>query len=132
MRTLWFAGTVLAVGIVSWCSYPTAAEPARAKGERVAFGLDQRVPWTTSNVKGSPEPPPPYRTERAFAKLTFSEPLDLVPGAGTDRLFVAERWGKVHSFVNRPEVAKADLVLHLEGKDDEGKPRKQVIYAITT
>ena len=46
-------------------------------------GIDKRVPWTTSKVKGSPEPPPPYRTEIAFPKLKFDEPLELsiVPGS---------------------------------------------------
>jgi len=42
---------------------------------RAASGLDQRVPWTTSKVRGSPDPPTPYRTEIAFPKLKFDEPL---------------------------------------------------------
>ncbi len=104
---------------------------AAQKSERRAFGLDKRVPWTTSKVKGSPEPPPPYRTEPAFPKLRFDEPLDLTYAPGTNRLFVAERWGKVWSFVNEPGTGKADLALHLEGKDKTGKPVKQVIYAFT-
>ncbi len=105
---------------------------AGQKTERKAFGLDKRVPWTTSNVKGSPEPPPPYRTEPAFPKLPkFEEPLDLTYAPGTNRLFVAGRWGKLWSFVNNKVVDKADLALHLEGKEDDGKPRKQVIYAFT-
>src|SRR5262245_26406086 len=98
---------------------------------RKEFGLDKRVPWTTSNVKGSPEPPPPYRTERAFPKLKFNEPLDLTYAPGTDRLFVAERWGKLYSFVNKQDVEKADLALELKGKDSKGEPMKQVIYAFT-
>lgn len=102
---------------------------AGQKPERKAFGIDKRVPWTTSNVKGSPEPPPPYRTEPAFPKLKFDEPLDLTYAPGTDRLFVAERYGKIWSFVNKKDVAKANLALHLEGKSVDGKPRKVVIYA---
>jgi uncharacterized repeat protein (TIGR03806 family) len=105
---------------------------AGQKSERKAFGIDKRVPWTTSNVKGSPEPPPPYRTELAFAKLPkFEEPLDLTYAPGTNRLFVAGRWGKLWSFENKKDVDKADLALHLEGKDADGKPTKQVIYAFT-
>ena len=30
------------------------------------YGIDKRVPWTTSHIKGSPEPPAPYRIERVF------------------------------------------------------------------
>jgi uncharacterized repeat protein (TIGR03806 family) len=106
---------------------------AQDKSERKAFGLDKRVPWTTSNVKGSPEPPPPYKTELAFPKLPkFEEPLDLTYAPGTNRLFVAGRWGKIWSFVNQKDVDKADLALEFTGaKDSKGEPMKQVIYAIT-
>src|SRR6185369_16521451 len=71
---------------------------------RKEFGLEKRVPWATSKVKGSPEPPPPYRTEPAFTKLKFEEPLDMTFAPGTNRLFVAERWGKIYSFVNKKDV----------------------------
>jgi uncharacterized repeat protein (TIGR03806 family) len=100
---------------------------------RKASGLEKRVPWTTSKVVGSPEPPAPYRTEPAFPKLPkFEEPLDLTYAPGTDRLFVAERWGKVYSFVNKKDVAKADLALEFKGaKDSKGNPMRQVIYAMT-
>jgi uncharacterized repeat protein (TIGR03806 family) len=105
---------------------------AGEKAQRKAFGLDQRVLWTTSNVKGSPEPPPPYRTEPAFPKLPkFEEPLDLTYAPGTNRLFVAGRWGKIWSFVNKKDIDHADLALEFTGaKDAKGEPMKQVIYAI--
>ena len=35
------------------------------------YGIPKRVPWTTSRLTGTPEPPPPYRIERAFPKLHF-------------------------------------------------------------
>jgi len=73
-------------------------------------GLERRVPWTGSRVQGSPEPPPPYRTEIAFPKLKFSEPLDMTNLPEGDRLFIAERRGKIFSFPNDPAIAKADLV----------------------
>ncbi len=98
---------------------------------RKPFGLEKRVPWTTSKVVGSPEPPPPYKTERAFPKLTFNEPLDLTYAPGTNRLFVAERRGKIYSFMNRADVDKADLVLELVGKDSNGKPTAPGCYALT-
>src|SRR5436190_105781 len=100
MRALACIGLFLAAAALALCS----RQPAAADGEkptRKAFGLDRRVPWTTSNLKGFPEPPPPYRTERAFPRIKFDEPLDLTYAPGTDRLFVAERWGKIYSFVNR-------------------------------
>ena len=78
--------------------------------------------WTTSNVKGSPDPPAPYRVELAFPNLTFNEPLAMTSAPGTDRLFVAERYGRVLSFPNDPNVEHADVLLDL-GKD-------KVIYGV--
>src|SRR5215475_6390813 len=104
-------------------SFAFAVDPVRKP-----YCLEKRVPWTTSKVIGSPEPPPPYRAEPAFPKLPkFEEPLDLTYAPGTNRLFVAGRWGKIWSFVNKRDVDKADLALEL--KDADGK--KQVIYAFT-
>jgi len=75
------------------------------------FGIDRRVPWTTSHVTGTPEPPPPYRTERAFPNLTFKAPLEMVALPGTDRLFILEQSGKIFSFPNRNDSANPDLFL---------------------
>src|SRR5204862_5661178 len=69
----------------------------------------KRVPWTTSKVRGSPEPPSPYRTELAFPKLKFDEPLDLNFGNG--RLFVTERYGRVFTIPTDPNVEKPDLLI---------------------
>lgn len=116
--------SVIAVGLLTFAS---TAEQGK-EPVRKASGLEKRVPWTTSNVKGSPEPPPPYRTELAFPKLPkFEEPLDLTYAPGTNRLWVAGRWGKIWSFVNDKNSDKIDLALEL--KDPKGN--KQVIYAFT-
>jgi putative heme-binding domain-containing protein len=84
-----------------------------AAGETRPVGIEKRTPWTTSRIRGTPDPPAPYRTERVFAKLRFQEPLDLTAAPGTNRLAVAERYGKIYSFPNRPDVAAADLLLDL-------------------
>jgi uncharacterized repeat protein (TIGR03806 family) len=105
----------------------------RQQPVKKAYGLDKRVPWTTSRIQGSPEPPPPYTTELAFPKLPkFEEPLDLTYAPGTNRLFVAERWGKIYSFVNKKDVDRADLALEFKGaRNSKGEQMKQVIYACT-
>ena len=76
--------------------------------------LGERPPWTTSRVQGTPDPPPPYQTERAFANLTFDEPLVLVNHQQSGRMFVAERFGKVHSFFDRQDVSTSDLCLDVD------------------
>lgn len=77
------------------------------------FGLERRIPWTTSRVKGSPEPPAPYRTESAFPGLKFNEPLEMDTAPGSKRLFVAERYGRMLSFVNNRQTDTADEFLNL-------------------
>ena len=86
---------------------------AAPKSIRKPFGLDKRVPWTTSRIAGSPEPPDPYRLEIAFPGLRFSEPLAITHDAATNRFFVAERHGKIYSFVNEPAVTAKDLVIDI-------------------
>lgn len=98
---------------------------------RKPFGLEQRTPWTMSKVIGSPEPPRRYRTQRAYPNLSFTEPLDAIAAPGTNRLFVAERKGKIWSFVADDATEKADLAHDFIGKDEEGKPLPQIVYAIT-
>ncbi len=77
------------------------------------FGLEQRVRWTTSRIKGTPEPPPPYRTESAFPRLTFKEPLEMDAAPIGRRLFVAERYGRILSFVDDAQSDQTDVFLDL-------------------
>ncbi len=57
-----------------------------------SFGAE-RAAWTTSRIKGSPEPPSPYQTEIAFPKLKFDEPVDMTLVPGSNRMVVVERFG---------------------------------------
>jgi uncharacterized repeat protein (TIGR03806 family) len=131
MRRILFCAALVGIGLLL-IDRPSAPAGQDKEPERKAYGLQKRVPWTTSKVVGSPEPPPPYRTELAFPKLPkFEEPLDLTYAPGTNRLFVAGRWGKIWSFINKKDVDKADLALEFKGaKNSKGEPMKQVIYAI--
>ena len=87
-----------------------------AAANDLSFDIDQRVPWAGSRIKGTPDPPPPYRTTVAFPNLKFEEPLAMTSAPGTDRLFVVERYGKVRSFLNQRDVQHADVLLDL-GKE---------------
>ena len=76
----------------------SSAESNSAEETLKPFGLSKRVPWTTSKVVGTPDPPPPYRLERAFPQLSFAAPVYIVQEPGTDRLLVAEHGGKIYAF----------------------------------
>jgi len=105
MRIIAFLVAV-SLGGLSGAITPVGAEPP--------CGIEKRVPWTTSKVKGTPDPPTPYRTERVFEKLQFLEPLALTHHPQSDRLFVAEYLGKIYSFPTDPSTEKADLFLDLD------------------
>ena len=77
-------------------------------------GLESRTPWTSSNIRGTPDPPLPFEIELAFPHLKFDEPLNLTSTPGTNRLLIAERFGKIFSFPNNSQTTQSDLVLDLE------------------
>lgn len=90
----------------------SAAPNGTSKGRR-PYGLEKRILWTTSKIDGTPDPPDPYRTEIAFPKLKFFEPLELRHIPGTNRLAVAERKGKLFSFANQRDVSTPELLVDL-------------------
>jgi uncharacterized repeat protein (TIGR03806 family) len=74
---------------------------------------EQRVPWTTSRLIGSPDPTPPYRLARAFPQVTFKEPVFIAQDPLSDRLFVVEYAGRIYSFLPSDPTGKKDLFLDL-------------------
>ncbi|WP_417382143.1 PQQ-dependent sugar dehydrogenase [Gimesia sp.] len=101
---------------------------AAVQAEDARFGLEQRVPWTTSRIKGTPDPALPYETERAFPQLKFNQPLAIATAPGEKRFFVAERKGKIFSFnYEDQQTSQADLFFDLKLKE----PALNEIYGIT-
>ena len=87
--------------------------PSITHGADKPFGLERRVPWTTSRITGSPDPPLPYKIEPVFPKQKFTNPVILTSAPGTDRLFVVELKGKIYSFSSRDGQKAAQLVTDL-------------------
>jgi uncharacterized repeat protein (TIGR03806 family) len=93
---------------------------ARADEPEKPYGIEKRIPWTTSHVVGSPEPPLPYRTRKAFPKLNLHQPIYVAPEPGTDQLVAIQHlahWagpGKVVRFKNDPDVTEAETLLELD------------------
>jgi uncharacterized repeat protein (TIGR03806 family) len=74
------------------------------------FGLAKRVPWTTSRMVGSPDPPAPYHLERVFPKIKFKGPVCIAQEPGTNRLLVAENEGKIFAFSrDNPDTDSSEL-----------------------
>ncbi len=101
--------SLFAAGLLAWLA-PSAAEPTGPqKAQPPKAG---RVPWTTSRVVGSPDPPPPFKVVRAFPNLKFNHPLLMTRCPGSDRLFVGEQRGVLYSFADKPD-ARAELFCDL-------------------
>lgn len=102
-----------------------AEEPA----PNPSVGISQRVPWTTSRISGSPEPPSPYKADRVFPNLKFKDPTVLTTAQGSDRWYLAELAGKIFSFPNEPDCTQDDAELFLDLKSF--KEDFQHIYGVT-
>ena len=92
--------------------YPFSKPQAAAENPpvRKATGIEKRELWTTSKVKGSPEPPDPYRVERVYPKLKFDEALEIAAVPGRKAWGIAERKGKIFVFDADPAKAEKKLV----------------------
>src|SRR5262245_44471848 len=103
--------SLLIAALLLLAAFATARAATPGHDPAPAFDTQKRVPWTTSRVFGTPDPPLPYRLARVFEKLPLKEPLFLTHVPRTDNLLVIERSGRILVFPNRPDVAEAALFL---------------------
>jgi uncharacterized repeat protein (TIGR03806 family) len=104
--TLPLAALLAALAVASG---PAAEAPAR------------RVPWDTSHVVGSPNPPPPYHVVRTFPKLQVPCPIAVTHQPGSDRIILIHQmspWtgkGRVLRIKDDPDADTYELLLDLDG-----------------
>ncbi|MBL8793823.1 MAG: PQQ-dependent sugar dehydrogenase [Planctomycetia bacterium] len=86
---LWLVclGAAFILTAACWPVTSAAPEPLPAK----PFGIEKRIPWNTSKVIGSPEPPPPYRVRRTFAELKIANPMGVVHEPGMQSLLLVHQ-----------------------------------------
>jgi len=58
------------------------------------YGIDHRIPWTTSRLVGSPDPPLPYTVEKTFTNINWRAPIFITPEPDTDALLVVQQGGE--------------------------------------
>ena len=87
----------------SWWQSVSSADDAKP------YGIDQRTPWTTSRITGSPDPPPPYQTERIYPRITFDQPVEMVFAPHSERVFVVERKGRIFRLPNEDDSQQREL-----------------------
>ena len=105
------SGLVCVAILASAAALPADDNPSGKSVTRKPWGIETRVPWTTSHVVGTPDPPAPYKTEEAFPHLKFDEPLAMCAVPGANRLAIAQRHGKIYTFENDPQVRDIRLVV---------------------
>jgi uncharacterized repeat protein (TIGR03806 family) len=102
-----FLFSICPAGLMTALSLTDSAPAAKKK----PFGIEKRLPWTTSRVIGSPDPPPPYRLESVYPSIKFDQALELAIIPRSDRWVVAERYGKLYTFSTDPKKARKELLL---------------------
>jgi glucose/arabinose dehydrogenase len=95
------------------------SESPRAKNAR-PYGIEKRVPLTTSRVVGSPDPPLPYRTARAFPQLKLNFPMGIVREPQSNRLLLITQDApysatKIVRIEDVADVQSAETLLTLDG-----------------
>lgn len=96
--------------------------------EEKPFGLERRIPWTTSRVIGSPDPPLPYTVEQTFTQIDWQAPMFVAAEPGTDRLLVVQqgagkdRPSQVLRVRDDPATDKVETLLEVADR---------LIYAVT-
>jgi len=137
MRTRVLLGFALSLIVASWLWGQTPQPAAIAQPAAVAHPFHGRVPWLTSRVVGSPEPPLPFRARRAYPHLQFERPIYVGTEPGTQRLLLVEQSGKIWSFDARPETSDRTLFYEMEDHDiysfafHPDYPRRAEIFLFT-
>ncbi len=84
--------------------------------QSASLRVQERTPWTTSKIIGTPDPPSPYRIEQAFPHLNFKAPTFLTQAPGSSRWYLGELNGKIFSFADSPDVKQPDTDLFVDLK----------------
>ena len=73
----------------------------------IYLSAETREPWTTSNISGSPEPPPLYIAEPVWPELELDRKLDIAHLKEAHRIILVGQKGKILSLPDDP-TAKLD------------------------
>jgi putative heme-binding domain-containing protein len=98
-------------------AFATATFMMALDGEGKKDQGNDRVPWTSSKVKGTPDPPLPFTTEALYSDVELKRPTHMVRVPGTDRWIVTQLQGKIHSFNQSGDL---DVQLAVDLKQVEG------------
>ena len=87
------------------------------------YGIRKHKPLTTSRVKGSPEPPSPYRVDRAYPKWDIQFPVFAIEEPGSSRIiFISQprayRPTQIFRTTDDPASGEVELLIDATGGTD--------------
>src|SRR5881396_287852 len=112
--------SVRGVSLLLLATLATMSCQGRRAADDQPFGIQHRIPWTTSRLIGSPDPPLPYTVERTFTNIKWQQPIFITAEPGTDRLFVIQQGG---------ETNKPSRILEL--RDDPNADHVETFLAVS-
>lgn len=74
----------------------------------------QAAQWTSSRLRGSPEPPHAFISEAVFTEIKLANALDMIPAPHADQWLIAENGGKIWAVPNEVSAASADLAIDIK------------------
>ncbi|MEM9016584.1 MAG: PQQ-dependent sugar dehydrogenase [Verrucomicrobiota bacterium] len=72
---------------------------------------EERLPWTSSAIQGSPKPPKPYAAEVIWPHLTFERGCDIARLASREVILVTEQRGKIWVLPDDLEIERPEKKL---------------------
>lgn len=90
--------------------------------EEPPYGIDHRVPCSTSRLAGSPDAALPYGVERTFTNIFLKSPIFITPEPGTDWLFIVQQGGekerpsKILRVLDDPKTEETHPFLEVNGR----------------
>ena len=117
---LWFNFVLSCLSIASACWF------GRGAGAADPYGLEQRVVWKNERLLGFPEPPPPYKVERAYPKLSLTQPLAIGNFPNSQLMWAVDHQkdyggiSRMYQFPDDQGVSQADVFLE----------RQEIIYGL--
>src|ERR1700722_12671035 len=87
VRTVVTRGVTTTLLIAAIAASALLATTSSQPGTR-PYGIEKRLPLTTSRVVGTPDPLPPYRVRKVYANLHIDYPIAVCHQPGSDRLLI--------------------------------------------
>ena len=98
-----------------------------AAADEPPYGLEERIPWNSSRLVGSPEPPLPYTVERTYTKHEWKSPIyipkkpEAIGSGSCSRITSPIKGSSIVRIKDDPAPNESEIVLEIP---------EQLIYSV--